>query len=440
MRRIIGVTAGVMVSIFTLIMLTSLTKDTAKAVTQNQEPLASVTSDSDTISDVFPTFGLFSDIIYYEGETVATDEFKYLASNAFETVQEVLVTKAQSEVAAKVEETAKPEPTKEPEEESVYKNLGISIAPNYLNVRKQPNEEGEIIAKLYKGALARIHEEDGTWAKITSGNVEGYVSMEYLAIGKKAESIADLYITDYAKVTTTTLQVRKEMSTESDILTKIPESSSHMILEEYDEWVKINVSDSDIVGYISKRYVKIKSDYETAITIEDEQKMLEEEEQLKQQETTKTPEPSKASEPTKKPEASKEPQQDTVETISSGVDEVTLLASLIFTEAGFESYEGKLAVASVVMNRVKSSRYPNTIYRVVTQKSQFSPYASGRLATQVKRFSSYSTKNELDCIKAAKEALSGVDNVNGATSFRIVSIVSDAVKEYATIIGNHAFW
>ena len=78
-----------------------------------------------------------------------------------------------------------------------------------------------------------------------------------------------------------------------------------------------------------------------------------------------------------------------------------LLANIIYCEAGAEPYAGKLAVGAVVINRVLSSKYPDTVVGVIYQKSQFSPVASGRyeLALAV-------DKANADCYKAAEEAMS----------------------------------
>lgn len=90
-----------------------------------------------------------------------------------------------------------------------------------------------------------------------------------------------------------------------------------------------------------------------------------------------------------------------------------LLANLIYCEAGGEPYEGKLAVGSVVMNRVMSSVYPDSVTGVIYQNKQFSPVASGRLALAL----SVNKANE-DCYRAADEAMSGVTNVGNCLYFR----------------------
>lgn len=90
-----------------------------------------------------------------------------------------------------------------------------------------------------------------------------------------------------------------------------------------------------------------------------------------------------------------------------------LLANLIYCEAGGEPYAGKLAVGAVVINRVLSSKYADTVVGVVYQPYQFSPVRSGRLelALSVDRANA-------DCYKAADEAMSGVTNVGNCLYFR----------------------
>ncbi|MCH5275729.1 MAG: cell wall hydrolase [Lachnospiraceae bacterium] len=90
-----------------------------------------------------------------------------------------------------------------------------------------------------------------------------------------------------------------------------------------------------------------------------------------------------------------------------------LLAAIIYCEAGGEPYEGKLAVGAVVINRVLSSKYPDTVVGVIYQKSQFSPVASGRLELVLT-----TGKATAACYQAADEAMSGMTNVGNCLYFR----------------------
>lgn len=90
-----------------------------------------------------------------------------------------------------------------------------------------------------------------------------------------------------------------------------------------------------------------------------------------------------------------------------------LLANLIYCEAGGEPYEGQLAVGSVVINRVLSAKYPDSVVGVIYQSKQFSPVASGRLDLALA-----ANKATTQCYQAADEAMSGVTNVGTCVYFR----------------------
>lgn len=107
-----------------------------------------------------------------------------------------------------------------------------------------------------------------------------------------------------------------------------------------------------------------------------------------------------------------------------------LLANLIYCEAGGEPYAGKLAVGSVVINRVLSSVYPDTVVGVVYQSRQFSPVGSGRLDLALG-----ANKANADCYKAAEEAMSGVTNVGNCVYFRTPVEGLNGIN-----IGGHVFY
>ena len=90
-----------------------------------------------------------------------------------------------------------------------------------------------------------------------------------------------------------------------------------------------------------------------------------------------------------------------------------LLANLIYCEAGGEPYEGQVAVGAVVINRVLSSKFPNTVVGVIYQSRQFSPVASGRLELALAV-----DKATDKCYRAADEAMAGVSNVGNCVFFR----------------------
>ena len=110
-------------------------------------------------------------------------------------------------------------------------------------------------------------------------------------------------------------------------------------------------------------------------------------------------------------------------------DTTLLLAALIHCEAGGEPYEGQVAVGAVVMNRVRSKAYPDTIHGVIYASGQFTPAMSGKVNRVLESGKIYES-----CIKAAEEALSGVSNVGDLTHFRRVN------GREGLVIGHHVFY
>ncbi len=93
-------------------------------------------------------------------------------------------------------------------------------------------------------------------------------------------------------------------------------------------------------------------------------------------------------------------------------EDIKLLAALIFCEAGNQPYAGKVAVGAVVLNRMESGRYPNSLESVIYQRGQFTPASSGKLARVLR-----SGNIPSSCYEAAQDALNGADPVNGALYF-----------------------
>lgn len=187
------------------------------------------------------------------------------------------------EVTEPVKEAVKEDkPVKEEEpKKSEYADTGISVADNYVNIRKKPNTDSKVLGKLYKGSAATILKRDGEWVKIKSGKVTGYINSEFLAIGFDAEELVDKYATKLATVNTTTLKVRKAKSTKSECLTMIPEGEVYEVIKEYDKWVRISIDDGEednIRGFVSKDFVDLSVEFKEAISIKEEQEQLAREE------------------------------------------------------------------------------------------------------------------------------------------------------------------
>lgn len=164
-----------------------------------------------------------------------------------------------------------------PEVASEYADIAIAQVDNYVNVRSEPNTESEVLGKLYDNSAAKVLETtDNGWYRITSGNVDGYVKCEYVVTGN--EELAREVSTRYAKVTTTTLYVRTEPSTEASILTMVPIEDDLVVLDEsVPGWARVTTAEGE--GYVSTDYVVLTTEFVQAESKEEEAARLAKEEE-----------------------------------------------------------------------------------------------------------------------------------------------------------------
>ena len=200
------------------------------------------------------------------GAVPATDAAVDAAQNA-QTAQTADPAATQAAQAAQTEEQRKEETVAKQ-----FRNLGISTASDYVNIRKKPNTDSKIVGKLYRGSSAEILSEKNGWVKISSGSVTGYIRKDLLAIGADAQKLAGKYGTAYAflKKGVITLNVRSKKSTTSTIITQIPEDEKYEILGESDNWYKVEI-DEGVKGYIAKEFVNTRVRFKKAVSIEEEE-------------------------------------------------------------------------------------------------------------------------------------------------------------------------
>lgn len=165
---------------------------------------------------------------------------------------------------------------KEPSEEETFKNLVIADVNNYVNVRNMPSEEGEIVGKLYDDSVGTFISEENGWYQIQSGSVTGYVKGEFCVTGDEAVELAKQVGTRIAKVTTTTLKVRTEPSLDAPVLGLVPIDDELVVTDETDEWVKVDVEEG--IGWVSKEYVTLHTEFVQAESKEEEEARLAKEE------------------------------------------------------------------------------------------------------------------------------------------------------------------
>lgn len=282
----------------------------------------------------------------------------------------------------------------------------LANVEDYVTVRLEPSAEAEALGRLHKGDGGEVVEELEGWTKIRSGNVEGYVSNEYLLFGKEAYDRAEQEAVLTATSLTGGLRIRSEASTEAKILKNVEEGAKLDVVdagEDGAEWIQVQYAEEK-TGFVSAEYVDVKYELGEAMTMEEIEKKEAEEkrEKLKQQR----------------------------DAFNAGGDEVTLLAAVIQAEGGNQPYEGQVAIGAVVMNRVRSGRYGSTIADVVYAPGQFSVVSNGTMQN-------YLGGPKASCVQAAQEAISGYTNVGGFTHFKNArsSVSSDHI-----VIGNHVFY
>lgn len=180
-----------------------------------------------------------------------------------------------------VEPISFPSPVVKELTEEDYSHLVIARVNDYVNVRSLPSEEGEIVGKLYDKSVGTFLEEENGWYKIQSGNCTGYVKGEYCVTGKEANELAKEVGRRIATVTTQTLNVRKEATTDSSILGQVPIEEVLTVTEELDGWVQVKIEEG--AGYVSLDYVTLSTEFVQAESREEEKARLAKEEAERQE-------------------------------------------------------------------------------------------------------------------------------------------------------------
>ena len=149
----------------------------------------------------------------------------------------------------------KPESQDVEEGEEDLSDQVIAVVDGYVNVRSMPDENSEIVGKLYNHSAGTWLVKQGDWYKIESGNVVGFVKGEYVKTGQAAVKLAAEVGQRTATVHTTTLKIREEASLDSKVLGLVANEDQLTVIEETEEWVKVNIEEGD--GWVSKEFVSI---------------------------------------------------------------------------------------------------------------------------------------------------------------------------------------
>lgn len=310
---------------------------------------------------------------------------------------------------------------------SVYGKQGVEVSWDGVNVFSQPDGSSKIVKKADGGNEFEILNAEGHWysVQMNDGNV-AYVP---------SEDVQETIILDKAipvETASANSAVTWTDNSGSGAAESYTEPQTSPETEAQNEWVPEETAEtaapeSEADTYQEPEYVPEETAAPEAEAPQTEAPQTEAPQtEAPQTEAPQTEAPQTEAPQTEAPVAeTTEPTEETV--VSASTDDVSLLAALIFCEAGNQPREGKVAVGAVVMNRIASGSYPGTISDVIYQSGQFAPAITGWLGEVI------ASGAPQDCLEAAQAALNGENPVPGALYFN-----NSAGK--GTQIGDHYFY
>ena len=255
-----------------------------------------------------------------------------------------------------------------------WSTMAAANVEGYVNIRSEANADSEIVGVLMPGYAVTVTEKGDEWSKISSNGEEAkahYRNMCGITGVVQADS----------------LRVREAASTDSAQVGTLTQNGEVSIFGEEADWYQIQYSGSS--AYVHGDYVTLSEELKGAVSMEEYQ----------------------ASQACAASSAAAASTAGSASVISADSNDVAMLAALIECEAGGESYTGMVAVGAVVVNRVNSGSFPNSISGVIYQSGQFTPVATGTFQSVLSRGA------RSDCYAAAQAALSGESPVGGCLYF-----------------------
>jgi len=269
-----------------------------------------------------------------------------------------------------------------------FEKKALAITSPYLEVLDSADDmENQVVGRLYENTLVDVILVGNEWTKISSGNCIGYVPTQTLLFGDEAEVLTEVIgaenlQTGYTLEEALAKEAAEEAARIAEAERIAAEAEAARIAAEKEEARRQAIIANTISG--------TEFTYNPTMTVSDE--------------------------------------------------DIWLMACVIDWESAYQPYEGKLAVANVILNRVRSGSYPDTIKAVIYQRSQFSGVSDGA-GNPSERFQARldaGPRND-ECIQAALEALSGKNNIGGYIGFRALWSVDVTEYDDYVIIGDHVF-
>ena len=319
---------------------------------------------------------------------------------------------------------------------SDFENKVISYCEDRINIYSEPDETSDIVGCMYSRSQADIIEKGEIWTKISSGNVVGYAKNTYLLFGEEADKVAPFIGDKTTVVEAEELPVYASADSSSAVIATFHAGENINAYEEIGNWVLVECESG--YGYVEDTGISSTYDLATAWTVDEENAYLAEQARIEAERR----EAERVAAAKAAMSQSTSIGRTTNAAMSASDSEVYLLACIIEWEAGWEPYEGKLAVANVVLNRVRSSRFKqNTITDVIYAPGQFTGVLDGN-GNISERFSTLLANgpSHQDSYTAAGEALAGVNNIGDYLFFISVKKANYARYSQYTVLNNHCFY
>lgn len=320
-----------------------------------------------------------------------------------------------------------------------------------VNVRAEASTESAIVGRMNIGACGDVVSTKDGWVELTSGDVKGFVKEEYLTIGKDAYELAQQYYSATAVVTEDGVCLRAAASKEAEVIGAVYEGVTYSVTTEKttEDWVCIEVSAVGD-GYVSADFMNVTEGYRVAEPVEVQvttEADTEEEttqsdkksdgsiKEVQDNNTSNTTTESTTQATTEAPKGEANIGMTSRTPIALSDADINLMAAVMTLECGGESYEGQLAVANVILNRLQMGNWGSTISDVVYAPYQFSVVSDPRLQTLIQNGA------QASCIQAARDACAGNNNIGDLIGFRPTWNMVDlnSVAAYKQI-GNHIFF
>jgi spore germination cell wall hydrolase CwlJ-like protein len=271
-----------------------------------------------------------------------------------------------------------------------------------LNLRAEASEDGNVISVLNTGDSGKVVGTDGDWTMVVDGSAEGYVKSEFIVVGDAATEIAKR-AADEKKTLREVIGVDEVEVAETD---EVEET------EEVVEVAEAEAEEEEVVEEVTEEVAEAEEEV-TEAPVEETTEVAEE--------TTEAPAETTVEETKEAP-------------VKASADDLYLLAAIVYGEAGNQSYEGQLAVASVVMNRLRSGLWGSSLSDVIYAPYQFE-------ATGTSYFlEALSTGGTETSLKAAQDALNGANNVGSYMYFLPTWNVDTSTLSSYMQIGDHIFF